>query len=399
VLALLPGDAVDRRVGVAVAVAELEALWIQEPEAARALLEAERAALGDVAPAAAAALTLAMAAERYEYGDFAAVRALAEQALVSARVAGDRPLEALAAVVTADASHCCLRSDDPQALATVDAQIAEAGAMIDALADERVAERLQMLLTLTIARLFTGDFIGAEAAVERGLLLARRSRQGLLTPPFVALRGMVNQELGRLDAGQADEEEALDSALLSGNAHVAYWASKELSVIALQRGQIETALEHGRIAWELLGTREFSQAGFVVADARLAAGDATGALEALDAFGWVRPQMWTLDRAKGADMAVRVLLALGRTEEAAAWANRLPAESGGRRTGIFGAIAAHARASVLLAQGHPRDAARVAAAGAMDAATGSAPAWAGRCRTLAGEALTAAGVIPRSDPR
>ena len=86
-----------RRAGVAVALAELEAIWTQEPEAARRLLEAERAALGDVRAGPAAELTLAMATERNEYGDFAAVRVLAEQARRGARAAGDRPLEALAA--------------------------------------------------------------------------------------------------------------------------------------------------------------------------------------------------------------------------------------------------------------------------------------------------------------
>ena len=257
-----------------------------------------------------------MATERNEYGDFAATRELAEQARGGARAAGDRPLEALAAAMAADAANCALRGDDADAVAAVDRKIAEAGALIDGLADEQVATHLDMLLTLAITRLFSGDFPGAHAAAERGLALARRTSQGLLAPAFVCVRGFVDQELGRLDSAQADQEEALDSALLSGNVQVHYWASIESSVLALQRGEIEAALEHGRVAWELLGTREYSQAGFVVADARLAAGDPAGAREALEAFGWVRPQMWTLDRVKAAEIAVRVLLALGRVDDA-----------------------------------------------------------------------------------
>jgi DNA-binding NarL/FixJ family response regulator len=393
VLVLLPADAADRRAAVAVKLAELEALWTQEPEAARRLLEAERAALGNVAPGAAAELTLAMATERNEHGDFPAVLELAEHARRGARAAGDRPLEALAAAMAADAAHCALRGDDPDAVAAVDRRIAEAGALIDALSDEQVAAHLDMLLTLTIARLFTGDFPRAHAAAERGLALARRTRQGLLTPAYVCVRGFVDQELGRLESAQADQEEALDSALLSGNVQVAYWASIESSVLALQRGEIEAALEHGRVAWDLLGTREYSQAGFVIADARLAAGDPDGARAALEAFGWVRPQLWTLDRVKAADVAVRVLLALGRLDEAAAWADRVPCESGGRRTGIFAAIAARSRAAVLLAGGAAEEAARTAAAGAAAADAAHAPVWAGRCRTLAGEALVAAGRV------
>jgi DNA-binding NarL/FixJ family response regulator len=399
VLALLPAGAVDRRAHVTVKLAELEALWTQEPEAARRLLEAERAALVDVAPGAAAELTLAMATERNEYGDFPAVRELADQARDSARAAGDRPLEALAAAMAADAAQCELRGDDPDAVAAVDRRIAEAGALIDALPDAQVAVHLDMLLTLSIARLFTGDFPGASAACRRGLALARRTRQGLLTPAFVCLRGFVDHELGDLASAQADQEEALDSALLSGNVQVAYWASIASSVLALQRGEIQAALDHGQRAWELLGTREYSQAGFVVADARLAAGDAAGAREALEAFGWVRPQIWTLDRVKAAEVAVRVALALDRHDEAAAWAARVPLESGGRRDGIFGALAARARAAVLLAGGDAGEAARIAAAGALAADSAQAPLWAGKCRILAGEALIAAGAADAARDR
>ena len=180
---------------------------------------------------------------------------------------------------------------------------------------------------------FTGGFEPARAAAERGLGVARRSGQGLYAPAFVLLRGWVDAELGRLDAAEADAEEALESALLSGNLQVAYWASIVLSRTALARGRIDAALEHGQAAWERLGIIEYSQAGYTVADARLAAGDPQGALAALEAFGWVQPALWTLDRLKAVEVAVRVLLALGRVEEAEAWAQRAPAEGGGRRSG------------------------------------------------------------------
>jgi DNA-binding CsgD family transcriptional regulator len=244
---------------------------------------------------------------------------------------------------------------------------------------------------VSVAWLFTGDFPRARDAAQRGLSLARKTRQGLLAPAFLSVRGAVDRELGRLDSARADQEEALDSALLSGNVQVAYWASIELSVVELLRGWTEAALEHGQAAWDLVSALEYSQAGFVVADARLAAGDPQGALEALEAFEWARPQMWTLDRVKAADVAVRVLLALGRVEEAESWADRVPIESGGRRTGIFGAIAARSQASVLLAKGDAQEAASRAAAGVACAEEGKALVWAGRCRTLSGEALLACG--------
>jgi ATP/maltotriose-dependent transcriptional regulator MalT len=335
---------------------ELEVLWTNNAQEARRLLEAERASLGDAAPGLSAALTLVLARERAVHGDHAAAEALADQAQAAARSAGDPALEAEAAAVAADEAHCRLRRDDPGALAAVDVKIAQAGALVDALADERVAERPQMLFWLAVARVFTGSFAPARSAAERGLLVARRSGQGLFAPAFVLLRGWVDAERGRLGAAEADGEEALESALLSGNVQVAYWSSIVLSRTALARGRIDAALHHGQAAWDRLGIIEYSQAGHTVADARLAAGDPRGALAALEAFGWVQPALWTLDRLKTIDVAVRVLLALGRVDEAHAWAQRAPAEGGGRRTGVSGAIIAHAQAGVLLAR--PRGAGR-----------------------------------------
>ncbi len=392
-LALVPRSAAAERVGLVVALAELEATWLQRPDEARRLLKAERTALGAEAPGPVAALTLALARERVEHGDHAAAEILADQARAAARAARDRALEADAAAQAADAAHSRLRGDAPDALAAVDRKIAEAHALVNALSDEEVSARPRMLLSLGIARLSDGSLLPALAAAERGIALSRRSRHGLLTTAFVSLRGYVEHELGRLDAAEEDEEDALESALISGNVQVAYWASILLSRVALARGQVDEALAHGKDAWERLGPIERSQAGFTVADARLAAGDPRGALAALDAFGWVTPELWSLNRLKALEVAVRVLLAVGRVDEAAAWARRAPAEAGGRRAGLFGAIIARAEAGVLLVQDAAAEAARLALAGAHAADTGHAPLWAGRCRTLAGEALAASGRI------
>jgi DNA-binding CsgD family transcriptional regulator len=387
VLALLPPEAAGERVKVVEALADLEALWLDDREEARRLLHAEREAVGDAAPGLAAALTFATARERAACGDHDAAEELAEEAGAGARAAGDRVLEAAAAVTVADHAHCRLRRDDPAALAAVDAKIAEAGALVDALPDEQLAARLQLLVWLFTSRYFTGRFPAAHEAAERGLVVARRMGQGLLAPVFLGCRGMVDWDMGRAGSAEEDGEEALESALVSGNTHLAFWESVVLARIALGRGRIEAALAHGQAAWDYMGVVPYSQAGFTLADARLAAGDPQGAAAALEAFGWVSPGLWTLDRLMAADVAVRVLLALERVEQAAELARRVPAEGGGRRTGVFGAVIGHAQASVLLAQDAAAEAAGVALAGAAEGDNGLAPLWAGRCRTLAGEAL------------
>ncbi|HWC26849.1 MAG TPA: LuxR C-terminal-related transcriptional regulator, partial [Solirubrobacteraceae bacterium] len=393
VLAALPRDAEARRVKVVEAVADLEALWLHDREAARRLLQAEREALAGGVSAVSAALTFAMARERRDCADHEAAERLAGEARVAARAAGDPVLEAEAAVTEADAAHCRLRRDDAAALAAVDRKIAAAAALVRALPDERAAQRLQMLFWLGVAHLFTGDHASAGAAAERGLALARRTGQGLLAPSFLGLRGFVRSEVGRLDVAEEDVDEALESALVSGNDHLAYWAALVTAWIALARGEAETALEHAETGWRLAGVVPWSQVGWTVADARLALGDPRAALEVLETFGGVNPGLWTLDRLRALDVLVRVLLALGRVEEAEALAARAPAEGGGRRTGVFGAIIARARAAVLIARDAPAQAASVALAGATAAEQSPAPLWSGRCRTLAGEALGRCGRV------
>ncbi|MGZ8649826.1 MAG: ATP-binding protein, partial [Solirubrobacteraceae bacterium] len=204
----------------------------------------------------------------------------------------------------------------------------------------------------------------SDRSAERGhLVLAGRAELERDVPfAFVLLRRWVDGELGRLDPAEADAEEALESALLSGNLQVAYWSSIVLSRTALARGRIDAAVAHGQAAWEKIGTIEYSQAGYAVADARLAAATRGRGRRA----GGLRvgaPALWTLDRLKAVDIAVRVLLTLGRVDEADAWAQRAPAEGGGRRTGASGAIIAHAQAHVLLARDLAPQAADVAREG------------------------------------
>jgi predicted ATPase/DNA-binding CsgD family transcriptional regulator len=391
VLAMLPRDATEERVRVVEALADLEALWLHNYDGARRLLSTERDALADAQPRLRAALTFALVRERAATGHHEEAERLAGEARAAARAAHDRPLEAAAAVLEADAAHCALRRDDSRALAAVDRKIAEAQALVGALSDEQAAERLQMLFWLGVARWFTGSFQAARAQAERGLELARRTGQGMLAPSFVMLRGGTCLEVGQIDAAEVDANEAFESALVSGNEQVAYWSSVGLAWIALARGKPEDAIAMAETSRKLVGMRPVSQLGWTIAEARLGLRDPEGALAALETYGGVNPGLWTLERVRALEVLVRVLLALDRVEEADRWARRVPVESGGRRTGVFGAIDARARAAVLLARGDPADAARVALAGAEAADEGLAPLWAGRCRTLAGEALGACG--------
>jgi len=392
-LDLMGPDAVVERAQVAGALAELD-LWIGAPEEAREahrLLRAARAALVGRAPTEYAALTLELSGERKFWGDFGAAARLAEEARSAAQAAGGAALEAEAVVRAADAATRSLRGTDPSALAAADRRLDEAAALVEALPDERLSERLEALMWLSFARLFSGRHVAAGGDAERGLLLARRTRQGLLVPAFLCLRGYAAEESGQLDVAEEAAEEALESVLVSSNATVEYWASLLAAWVALARGRIGEALARAELARSRTESTPPSSAGWTLADARLAAGEPGAALAVLEAFGWVDPRLPRRDRLRALDVVVRTHLAAGHLEEAAAWAGRAGEESAGQRTGTFAAMTAHIEASVLLAQRDAPQAASIALAGARAADHAQAPLWVGRCRRLAGQALAACG--------
>jgi DNA-binding CsgD family transcriptional regulator len=393
VLEKLPRETAEERVRVVELLAEIETWSLHNSEEARRLLRSERSALADSAPRLVAALTAAMARERFAEGDFDTAYALAEEGRRAAGTAGERPLEAVAAATAATAGLWRLRGDDVVALAEVDGKIDDAQAMVEALADDQVAARVQGLWWLGLARVNTGSLASARSVAEHGLVLARRTGHGLQALSFLSLRAAIDVELGDLDAATETVDEQTEALLVARNDNVAYGASFTASWIALARGNADAALAHGERAWRHTGVVARSWAGWIVADARLALGDAHGAMAALERFGKVNPGMQTLGRLRALEVLVRVLLALGRVDEASDWARRAPAEGGGRRSGVYGSFIASAQARVLLAQDAGSEAACVALAGAAAADEGLAPLWAGRCRTLAGEALAANGNV------
>jgi ATP/maltotriose-dependent transcriptional regulator MalT len=370
------------------ALAHLE-VWFINPEEAHDLLTEARSALGDGAPREFALLTLELALERNSRGDFEAIEPLVEEARAAAREAGDPVLEAAAAAQAAGAAAEHLRGVDKAAHARADGLLDEAEALVDALPDDALIERLETLLPLAIAQLY-GDR-SATPAAERGLRLARRTAQGFLASTFSSLLGYAAERSGQLESAREAADDAVESALVSGNATIMWWGSQLSAWVAVAEGRASDALADAELAVEATGSDSPSSAGWTLADARLASGDPSGALEALASSGWIDPNLPPSDRLRALEVVVRAHLALGRREEAAEWAARAPEEAGGRPTGVFGAVTGLIEAQMLLAEEDPRKAARAALMGAAAAHERGAPLWEGRCRTLAGEALAAAG--------
>ena len=146
-LGLLPEEAAPERTDVVADLAHLE-VWLGRPEEARRLLEETRASLPADAPRQRAILTLEMGHERDSCGDLSALAALADEARDAAHEAGAPALEASAAVRAAEAINNTLRGTDAP-LAAAEKSLDEAQALVDALSDEQLCDRLETLLWLS----------------------------------------------------------------------------------------------------------------------------------------------------------------------------------------------------------------------------------------------------------
>ena len=250
-----------------------------------------------------------------------------------------------------------------------------------------------MLLSLTLARLFTGSSGGRRTRrCSAGWRSRARTGQGLLAPAFQCMRGFVAHELGRLDVAEADEEEALEAALISGNVAVAYWASIQSELDrararAAGRGararpeRVGPARRPRRLAGGLQRRRRAARRGRSARRARRARGVRLGQPAAVDA----RPGE---GRRRRRARAARARPRRGRAGVGAPRAGR-------RWRSAHAACAARSSRTPRRACCSPpatrgrRRASRGPGSAAADAA--SAPLWAGRCRTLGAEALAAAG--------
>jgi DNA-binding CsgD family transcriptional regulator/tetratricopeptide (TPR) repeat protein len=365
--------------------------WLGRPEEARRRILNARAALSDPTSHDSIALTLELALERNSCGDHAESRSLAAAAMTAADCIGDALLASEAAALAALGHNIALRGLDPQALAEADRWLEEAQARIGTLPDDRLIERPTALLWLVLAQLYTGRHGAAHASAERGLAVARRSGQRFLVAPMLCFRGEAAEELGHLDDAHDAADEALDGALLAGHLHATYWGSMLVARVALARGHHDEALAAAERAVAVTEAVPPSAAGLVLAAVRLAAGDPSGALEALARFDGVDPRLSPRDRLRALEITVRASLALGRHAEAQAWARRAREEAGGRCQGAFAATIARIEAIALMARGDFEPAAESALVGASAAEEVAAPIEAARCRLLGGEALAAAG--------
>jgi DNA-binding NarL/FixJ family response regulator len=364
-------------------------------EEAHARLAAALAGLSDASSPQAIELMLHLAAGDFYRMDYEGMHGWGMRALEVARARGGALTAASLAVLAVAAAFMGPVSE-------ADTYRSEAAALVDALGDDALADRLDALTNLSAADLYLHRYADAAAHANRGLELARHTGQGDVAPSLIPVLVTVLHTTGHVSEAADLLDEELEAARLSGNAEVLGWNLLSRAYVAVAAGDLELALgvaqESVDVTRELDDRLVTTNARWALASALLEKGEAGRAIETLitAAEGRDLPRIPAPWRAHYLELLTRCWLAFDRPLEAEETATRAAATA--ERVGIVAAtaMASRAAAAVALASGDPATAVdRALAAAAASEETG-ARVDAARSRTLAGQALAATGARDRA---
>ena len=365
-------------------------------DAAHARLERALAAGAELGWDQQAALKLALAANRFYASDFDGTLTWATEVLDSGRTHVDDLMTATAAALLSFAECGLGRFDRAETFRT------EAAALIDGLSDDALAARLDAPFWLGWSEHFLDRFDDAIGHLERGIEVSRATGQRHLIVPMMLGLGFARAARGALGEAREIGDAAIEAARLGGDARGLSWALFERCWVAVQAGDLETALRCGEESMALAESLDESvlsaSGAWVLAAAALESGDSVRCIELiLNSIGGEElPLVMQGTRCLCYELLTRAELDRGRLEEATRWADRAAGAAAGIRPGTATSWAHRARARVLLASGSAAAAAREALAAAADADGVGARLEAARSRTLAGRALAAAGEAGRA---
>ena len=385
-LALVEPSASAIRIRLAALAALVDHLLGNHREAQALLLEA-RAELPPDHPHEAAEIHLELAYGCFFDAHWEEMRAWAQEGLSvehddPALVASGEAIASLAAYGLGDVGAARAAAD-------------RGAALVDRLADERLAGRLEATCWLGWAQFATGELEGALRHARRGIDVSEATGQEHLLVPMRIVAAMAALALGRAEEAAELIDEALEGALLTGAHLFACWALTLQCMIALQTASARAAI---RLADEAraVGIRSHSPwaavASCYLAEAHLEAGDPRRCRDhLLDVDGEPELPPFAFYRSHAYELLTRAELGLGNVEAATGWASR--AESLADELGLHAqrCDAERARAEVELAGGRAGEAADTALEASKSAARADTPVLEARARLLAGRALAQAG--------
>ncbi|HEX6725667.1 MAG TPA: BREX system ATP-binding domain-containing protein [Gaiella sp.] len=389
---LLPPDAAARRVELTAHCAAVEHWLGRHDDAHRRLVRAWDE-LPEHATAEAAALEIELAVDGLYELDFEQAVDMGRQALATARAVGD------AALVAAAAAALCLGETVSGRIEDARGHRREALEEIARLSDAELASRLEALVHLAWAETYLECYDDAVAHAEQGLSLARAFGEGRLVVPLTLAKNFPFEMQGRLSEARECCETALEVSRLSASPHELYRALFELGWTLYYAGDLDGAIaaheESAQVDPRLAGgtiPNGGGGPGWGLGAAWVEAGEVErGRTLLLSLVGEDGARTMPVERCFDWETLTLASLALGDLGEADTFACRAEEDAGRLPLRLPTALAARARAAVLLAQGEPLEAARLARASAEHAGAIGARLQAAFSGGLEGRALVAAG--------
>ena len=339
----------------------------------------------------AAALKLELAVDAIYTFDFPAMGAWATTAAADASALGAAPLEAAALALLGFAEY--IRG----ATGPASDHLVRAGALVDGLADADLATQLDATYYLGWAENFMERFEEALRHTERGIALSQASGQGHLLVPLMLGRVYALVARGRCPEASELAEVAEDAARLSANPQSLSWALWVRALAATAAGDHTLALRSGEECMEVGRTVDHNvisaTGGWVFGATLLEAGEPDRCRAEILASGGGPdlPLVGSGVRCTCYELLTRAELALGRREEAGAWAERAASAASELDLALARSAASRARSLMALEVGDPVRAAVLAMAAVGDAGAAGAAVDAARSRILLGRCLAAFG--------
>jgi DNA-binding CsgD family transcriptional regulator len=385
-IALTPSDDNPLHLSLVGACAGIEQL-LGHHDTAHARLTAALHGLPSASAAPAVALMIQLAVGDFYRLKYDEMRGWGEQALAAAQDLSEPPLTAASTAVLAVAAAFL------GAVADAKARSSEAAALVDTLGDDELGVRLDALANLATAELYLHRYEHAGEHAQRGLVIARATGQGDISPILIPVLSHVLHTTGRIGQSADLLDEAVDAARLSGNAQALGWNLLSRAFTALAAGDLDAAMAAAResveVTVDLDDTLVSTYASVALASTLYESGEAARAIEILltAAGGEELPRIASGWRANYFELLTRCWLAVGQPVAAERVARRATALAAELDLPVTSAMASRAAAAVALDRGDAHAAAGHALASATAADSVGARVEAARARTLAGRAL------------
>lgn len=385
-IALTPSDDTPSQLSLVRACAGIEQL-LGHHDTAHTRLTAALRGLPNASSAHAVALMIQLAVGDFYRMKYEAMREWGERALGAAQDLSDSPLTAASTAVLAVAAAFM------GAVADAKSRSSEAAALVDTLADDELGLRLDALANLATAELYLHRYEHAGEHAQRGLVIARATGQGDISPVLIPVLSNVLHTTGRIAQSADLLDEAVEAARLSGNAQALGWNLLSRAFTALAAGDLDIATGAAResveVTRDLDDTLVSTYASVALASTLYETGEAARAIEILltAAGGEELPRIASGWKANYFELLTRCWLAVRQPAAAERAARRATAIAAELDLPVTNAMASRAAAAVALERGDAPTAASHALASATAAESVGARVEAARARTLAGRAL------------